>query len=204
MTPKEARDLCILAHAGQFRRDRLMTKEELKYANANITRDDIPVGMGFEFMLPNGNKLINCMDNYTIAEPYHTHPLAVADMLDTDEEKIVGYLHDVIEDTDAELVIINSGGFKEFAINFHGKDYFISAIAWDAIQVLTKTADIKNYTFYINKITTLHYFDLELMPAQELAVKVKLVDMFHNMSTSDSNRQKQKYLSAIPTLLKAL
>ena len=34
---------------------------------------------------------------------YFTHPEAVAAMLDTPQEKVVGYLHDTVEDTDVTV-----------------------------------------------------------------------------------------------------
>lgn len=32
--------------------------------------------------------------------PYSQHPIAVAELLSTDDEQVLGYLHDIIEDTD--------------------------------------------------------------------------------------------------------
>ena len=144
MTPEQAKELCILAHKGQFRRD-------------GIT-------------------------------PYSTHPIAVAEMMNTDEEKIVAYLHDVIEDTDyneqqiMEKLYNNIDTYKHI---YYQNIFF-------AITTLTKSSliDYKNY--------------IELISFNKLATKVKLADMFHNMSCNPSNKQKAKYLQAIPILLKTL
>ena len=45
---------------------------------------------------------------------YFTHPEAVAAMLDTPQEKVVGYLHDTVEDTDVATGVRN--GAKGFLV----------------------------------------------------------------------------------------
>jgi (p)ppGpp synthase/HD superfamily hydrolase len=134
MTVKEATELCIKAHAGQFRRD-------------GIT-------------------------------PYHTHPIAVSQLLTTDDEKIVALLHDVLEDThydDKRLALL---GVPTHLIN--------------SIQWLTKIKG-ESYEDYLRNLSCCG-----------IATKIKLADMFHNMSDNPSIKQKEKYLKAIPILLNSL
>ena len=38
--------------------------------------------------------------------PYYLHPFAVADKVEREDEKIVAYLHDVVEDSNIGIVII--------------------------------------------------------------------------------------------------
>ncbi len=197
MTVNQAHDLAKLAHAGQFRRAREMTQLEYK----NFTA--MPEHVSDVYITNSGSAITRGGKEfgyeYIIKEPYITHPEAVAHMMTTDEEKIIALLHDVIEDTDAEL--IRSDGLR---INFNGNNYYISDNIYNALQVLTKTPDIKNYNFYINKIATLHYFDLELIPAQELAIKVKIADITCNLLEEPSENQRSKYRAAMQVLLGAL
>lgn len=43
--------------------------------------------------------------------PYIEHPTAVAERLTTDDEQVVGFLHDVVEDTDITLAELRAVGF---------------------------------------------------------------------------------------------
>ena len=89
--------------------------------------------------------------------PYITHPRAVAAQLDGETEKIVGLLHDTVEDTDATVVEIRALFGDEVA---------------DAVQCLTHDNSVP-YMEYVAKIKE-----------NELARKVKLADLTHNMDLS--------------------
>ena len=78
---------------------------------------------------------------------YIEHPKAVANLLETDEEKTIGYLHDV------------------FTMG-------ISSEIVSAIKVLTKKRG-EPYTEYIERVKE-----------NELARKVKIADLQHNMDLS--------------------
>lgn len=86
--------------------------------------------------------------------PYILHPIKVAEMLETEEEKCVGYLHDTIEDCniDAEY-LLNEGFSKEIV---------------EAVVVLSKING-ENLNKYKKKVK-----------ANPLARKVKLADLKHN------------------------
>ena len=85
---------------------------------------------------------------------YEGHPIAVMLKLDTLEEKIVGLLHDTVEDTKLTLADLVDEGFT-------GK-----IIA--AIEAITKRPE-EHYTHY-----------LERVKGNRLATKVKLKDIEHN------------------------
>jgi (p)ppGpp synthase/HD superfamily hydrolase len=57
-------------------------------------------------------------------QPYILHPLRVMLTLSSEEERIVGVLHDVVEDTDLSLIDLEQEGFSKVIV--------------DAVQALTK------------------------------------------------------------------
>ena len=96
-------------------------------------------------------------------EEYINHLLFVANNVDTYEEKIVGLLHDIIEDTFVTEKHLYSLGYPKKIV--------------DAVKLLTRDKKI-SYTEYIENI---------LKSNNLLAIKVKQVDMMNNM---DPNRLK--------------
>lgn len=113
---------------------------------------------------------------------YIEHPKAVASMMDTDIEKAVAYLHDVVEDTKISFDDLKEYGFPSQII--------------EAVKALTKQKS-ESYDVYIDRVIK-----------NPIAKKVKLVDMKHN---SDITRIKnpsqkdydrcQKYLDKIQYLI---
>ena len=109
--------------------------------------------------------------------PYFTHPETVASLLDTPEEKIVGYLHDTVEDTSVRVEDI--------------REFFGDEIA-DAVALMTH-ADGVGYMEYVREVGK-----------NPLARAVKLADLTHNMDISripnptakDYDRIKRKYKPA--------
>lgn len=102
---------------------------------------------------------------------YIQHPIYIASLMDTDEEKAVAYLHDVVEDTNVTLSDLKSFGFNYEIL--------------DAVDVLTKREN-DNYEEYILRVSK-----------NELARKVKLVDLKHNSDLSRlkniTDRDLQRY-----------
>jgi len=189
LTPETAKELCIKAHAGQWRKATpIITKEDyLKYKEA------------IDYLGPNTNATYELKDNtriftkpvnqWFVEKPYSSHPIAVADMLSTDDEKIVAYLHDVIEYTDWQLFPFDGLWLQ------HPKDTInripLPKNIYTALHKLTKwEIDGKSYSDYIKGLSD-----------NRLATKVKIADMFHNMSTSISDKQKAKYIKYIHILL---
>ena len=113
---------------------------------------------------------------------YIGHPLRVMDMGKTDDEKIVGVLHDVIEDTDWTFEKLAEEGFSDEVIS--------------ALRCVTKISENENYDHFIDRVKK-----------NPLAVAVKINDLTDNMdirrlpylSDKDVKRLK-KYLKAYKRL----
>lgn len=113
---------------------------------------------------------------------YIHHPEKVANMVESDTEKSVAYLHDVVEDTFVTLKMLEVEGFPSEVIK--------------AIDAITKRKD-ELYDDYLQRVSK-----------NPIALKVKIADMKHN---SDVSRHKQpsskdweraaKYRSKIEMLL---
>ena len=114
---------------------------------------------------------------------YIGHPLRVMEMGKTEEEKIVGVLHDVIEDTDWTFEALAEEGFSKDVI--------------DALRCVTKLSENENYDDFIERVKK-----------NPLAVAVKINDLSDNMdirrlpylSDKDVKRLK-KYLKAYKKLI---
>jgi hypothetical protein len=88
--------------------------------------------------------------------PYINHVTRVMNMGQTDNEKIVGVLHDVIEDTRWTFENLEKEGFSKEVI--------------DALKCVTKTSEDEDYAKFITRVKINH-----------LAVKVKLNDLTDNL-----------------------
>ncbi|MBO4653503.1 MAG: HD domain-containing protein [Lachnospiraceae bacterium] len=93
--------------------------------------------------------------------PYFLHPQTVASFVDTEEEKIVAYLHDVMEDHPDYMT---ERGFREL---------FGDRVT-DALLLLRHDRD-DTYAEYIEKIRRSNNL---------LAIRVKLADLRHNTDVS--------------------
>ena len=89
--------------------------------------------------------------------PYITHPAFVASRVTGIEEKIVAWLHDVLEDTDFDK--------NELQRIFGGE-------IMDALDCVTRRED-ESWEAYIDRVS-----------GNPIAVKVKLADLTHNMDLS--------------------
>jgi (p)ppGpp synthase/HD superfamily hydrolase len=115
-------------------------------------------------------------------KPYYLHPFAVADMCETEEEKVTAYLHDVLEDSEYDEMYLHMCGFSEKVV--------------EAVKTLTKGVD-EDYMHYIDRISQ-----------NKLATSVKLADLSHNMDISriehpieDDYARVEKYRMAMKRLL---
>ena len=114
---------------------------------------------------------------------YIGHPLRVMEMGTTENEKIVGVLHDVVEDTDWTFEALAAEGFSEEVIA--------------ALRCVTKLSENENYDDFIERVKK-----------NPLAVAVKINDLSDNMdirrlpylSDKDVKRLK-KYLKAYKRLI---
>ena len=115
---------------------------------------------------------------------YIYHPRTVASYCSSIEAKIVGWLHDVIEDTDVTIEELREKGFDDFLL--------------EALDCVTKPKAYYDEGIYYERIKK-----------NELAKEVKLADLKHNSDMSriptgisEVERQKwilrkEKYLSHI-------
>ena len=114
---------------------------------------------------------------------YIGHPLRVMEMGKTEEEKIVGVLHDVVEDTEWTFDALEAEEFSQEVIA--------------ALTCVTKLSENENYDDFIERVKR-----------NPLAVAVKLNDLTDNMdirrlpylSDKDVKRLK-KYLKAYKKLI---
>ena len=88
-------------------------------------------------------------------QPYIGHPFRVMNAGQTLEEKIVGVLHDLIEDTHLSFMDLSTEGFSEEII--------------DAVHALSKLEN-EDYDHYIGRVMR-----------NDLAIRVKLNDLTDNM-----------------------
>lgn len=109
--------------------------------------------------------------------PYIFHPIHIAEQMDSEESCVVALLHDVIEDSDITLEILNK--------------YFNDDII-TALRVLTKKEN-DDYVMYIKRVKT-----------NKLATKVKIKDLEHNRDlrrldevTDKDRKRSMKYWEAI-------
>ena len=116
-------------------------------------------------------------------KPYIEHPMHVAEQMQTDDEKIVALLHDVVEDTDVTIYDLMEQSFGIQII--------------EAIKCLIKD-DGETYDAYIARVK-----------ANDLARAVKIADIKHNMdlsrlhSISEEDLQRvKKYEEALKSLSK--
>ena len=98
---------------------------------------------------------------------YILHPMKVASYMDTDTEKAVAYLHDVLEDTDVTEDEL--------------RNMFPNEIV-DTVIILTHRKD-ESYFEYISRVST-----------SKLAKKIKVADLLHNLDiTRIKEPTKQDY-----------
>ena len=204
MTPAEAKDLCIEAHKGQYRRPVILHYREVKQRFNAETVNSV-----FEKIFEDGSKLLwnNLCEDWEYSLPYSSHPIAVADMMTTDDEKVVAYLHDVLEDCDG-YGLGRKGDYSSFWLVtpgiHHSREIPLTANVYHALDLLTHEKGVP-YAKYIRNITTQRLIPgLVNSHCTRLTIKVKLGDVFHNMSSNPSDRAKTKYLESMKVLLASL
>ncbi len=90
---------------------------------------------------------------------YILHPLRVMGKGRTEEEKIVGVLHDVVEDSEWTFEMLEAEGFTPEVI--------------EALRCVTKLSEDEDYDHFIDRVLT-----------NPLAMRVKLLDLEDNMDMS--------------------
>lgn len=97
-------------------------------------------------------------------KPYIEHLYYVSNNLENYEEKVVGMLHDVIEDTYVDKDLLLAFGFPKNIV--------------ESVLLLTRNKEI-SYNIYIENI---------IKSNNLIALKVKKADMMHNMNKERLNR----------------
>ena len=86
-------------------------------------------------------------------KPYILHPLRLMMSVDTDDEKIVAVMHDLVEDTHITIAYLSTAGFSEKVLsaldcvtNRDNEDYesFIERIAQNPLATKVKLADLED------------------------------------------------------------
>ena len=109
---------------------------------------------------------------------YIGHPLRVMEMGRTEDEKIVGILHDVVEDSDWTFEMLEEEGFSSEII--------------DALRCVTKLSEDENYDDFIDRVLT-----------NTLAVQVKINDLIDNMDVKRLIKVTDKDIERIHKYMKA-
>lgn len=118
--------------------------------------------------------------------PYILHPLAIMDQMQTPREKTVAVLHDVIEDHPE---------YFEEVFHLLGHDQELM----NAIARLTRNQDAKLNRTYED------YIDYMILREDQIAIKVKIADIKHNLSTIEifgdkAPQMKERYEKALTKL----
>lgn len=112
--------------------------------------------------------------------PYILHPIRVMMSLNTEEEKIVGVLHDVVEDSeDWDFDRLREEGFAENIIS--------------ALKSVTKQSDAENYEAFI-----------ERAGRNQIGRNVKIADIKDNLDVTRIGPLKEKDLLRINKYKNAL
>ena len=112
--------------------------------------------------------------------PYILHPIRVMMSLSTEEEKIVGVLHDVVEDSeDWDFDRLREEGFAEDIIS--------------ALKSVTKQSDAENYEAFI-----------ERAGRNQIGRNVKIADIKDNLDVTRIGPLKEKDLLRINKYKNAL
>lgn len=206
ITLGEAIELARHAHDGQYRRPiKVIPQNEHTLTNYEITQLQQNNGSDFSICKEDGEYTMNIHLELFIAKPYITHSIAVMNMMNTEEEKIVAVLHDVFEqckDYALGRVMDNSRFYIKDRTTLD--EYDITYNMYCALSLLSKWVN-DPYSKYINELVSKQFIDgLKDLKPNILAAKAKIADITHNMSETDSDKQKQKYLEALPVLLKIL
>ena len=110
---------------------------------------------------------------------YILHPISVMMRCETDDEKTVAILHDVVEDTDWTFEALREEGFKETII--------------EALKTVTKHSEDEDYDEFIQRSLT-----------NEIGRKVKIADLRENLDVTRIGELSEKDIERINKYKRAL
>ena len=192
--------LATEAHSGQYRaRTKVFPANEHTLSNYEITKLQQNNGTDFAICKEDGEYSMNTYLELFIAKPYINHPLAVMNMMTTEEEKTVAVLHDVFEKCPGyALGRVMDDSAHWIKIRPTMTDIQISERMFWMLSVLSKDKHTRYESYITYLISSCIYLN------NKVPIKVKLADIIHNLSGSPSEHAKQKYMKAIPLLLNSL
>ena len=110
---------------------------------------------------------------------YILHPISVMMMCETDDEKTVAILHDVVEDTDWTFEALREEGFTEKII--------------EALKTVTKHSEDEDYDEFIQRSLK-----------NEIGSKVKIADLRENLDVTRIGELSEKDVERINKYKRAL
>ena len=110
---------------------------------------------------------------------YILHPIGVMMRCETDEEKIVAILHDVVEDTDWTFDALREEGFSKTII--------------EALETVTKHSDDEDYDEFVQRSLK-----------NEIGRKVKIADLRDNLDVTRVGELTDKDIERINKYKRAL
>ena len=110
---------------------------------------------------------------------YILHPISVMMRCETDEEKTVAILHDVVEDTDWTFEALQEEGFSEKII--------------EALKTVTKHSDDEDYDEFVQRSLK-----------NEIGRKVKIADLRENLDVTRIGELTDKDIKRINKYKRAL
>ena len=112
-------------------------------------------------------------------KPYILHPFGVMMRCETEDEKIVAILHDVVEDTEWTFEALRKEGFSETII--------------EALETVTKHAGDEDYDEFIQRSLK-----------NEIGCKVKIADLRENLDVTRIGELTDKDIGRINKYKRAL
>ena len=126
-------------------------------------------------------------------EPYILHPLAVGLMGNTDEERMAGFLHDVVEDTGWTFEQLAEAGVPSGVINA------LKLLSHNGAQHTDRASESEYLSSYMQ------YVQAIVDSRNPIALRVKFNDLTHNLQRANSNEWFQKkYKPALAKVAAAL
>lgn len=124
-------------------------------------------------------------------EMYILHPLAVGLMGSTDEERCVGFLHDVVEDTAWTFDRLADEGFPQSVIGA------LQLLTHEAVTFATEEETLADYHAYVQRI---------IDSGNPVALAVKRNELLHNLSRTKAEDEsyRRKYEPALMMVTEAM
>jgi len=126
-------------------------------------------------------------------EDYFSHPSEVRNLVrkyypSDQQAQLVALLHDTLEDAPTVGTVSSKEEMRAWIMSSVADPHAATEIL-DAVEALTHEKSGPRYDVYVSSLLD-----------NTLALRVKLLDMLHNLSTGPSSKQVKKYANALETL----